>query len=68
MAYKRQKDPTRVPVQLNVNVPWQLREDLIEIASEKRTSLTALVTEACNRHYRDEITLLVRRRTSEVKK
>jgi hypothetical protein len=42
---QRITDPTQVGVQLNVQVPWQFREDLIAIAHERDLSLAELVRE-----------------------
>ena len=39
----RQKDPRQLPVQLNVNIPWSLREFLINQAETEGLSLAKLV-------------------------
>lgn len=36
-------DPTQLPVQLNVQVPFEFREHLIEVARKRRISLSELV-------------------------
>lgn len=60
---ERQKDPTQLPVQLNVTVPWQLREDLYVIADRKRTSMTKLVKDAIVKGLRSELSELMVEKT-----
>jgi len=62
---ERQKDPTQVPVQLNISVPWQFREDLIAIAKERNTSLAELVREAIKVGLSDDLIKKHRKLTAE---
>jgi hypothetical protein len=39
----RVKDPTQLPVQMSVKVPWDFREFLYEVADAKETSISNLV-------------------------
>lgn len=43
---QREKDPRKVKVQLNVKVPWEYREHLVEVAQERGTTINHLVNEA----------------------
>jgi predicted HicB family RNase H-like nuclease len=65
MTFKRQTDPRQLPVQLNVKVPWQLREELTDIATEQHISLNELVNKAIVKGLRPELAELARRATSE---
>jgi predicted HicB family RNase H-like nuclease len=65
MTFKRQTDPRQLPVQLNVKVPWQLREDLTAIASEQQLSLNELVNKAIVKGLRNELSELFVRQTRE---
>lgn len=62
---QRQKDPTLLPVQLNVKVTWQLREDMVAIAKRKGVSMAQLSRDAIVKGLRDELTELSRERTAE---
>ena len=42
-SQQRNKDPRQLPVQLNVNIPWSLREFLIDQAEKEGLSLNKLV-------------------------
>ncbi len=48
---ERITDPTQLPVQLNVNVPFHFRETLRGIATKRRVSLNSLVVEALEKEY-----------------
>lgn len=62
---ERQTDPTQVSVQLNISVPWQFREDLVEIASQRGTSLAELVREAIKVGLSDDLVKKHRKLTAE---
>ena len=66
MAFKkRQINPMQLPVQLNVKVPLQLREDLSVIADENQLSLNELVNTAIMKGLRTELTELGKRATKD---
>ena len=43
MTYTRQKDPTQLPTQLNISLPWQDRQDYAEISANRGVSMAELV-------------------------
>lgn len=43
---ERITDPNKVPVQLNITVPFEFREHLHKLAEERHTSLTQMCREA----------------------
>jgi len=45
------KDPTKVPVQLNVKIPWDFRQFLSEKSKDDRVSLNQLVSSALDKSY-----------------
>ena len=61
---ERQTDPTQISVQLNISVPWQLREDLIDIADKRGMSLAELVRGAISTGLMSELTEIGRKRTT----
>ena len=66
MAFKkRQINPMQLPVQLNVKVPLQLREDLSVTADENQLSLNELVNTAIMKGLRTELTELGKRATKD---
>lgn len=48
---ERITDPRDVPVQLNIKVPWRMRERLHALAEEKRISFSQLVRDAIDDAY-----------------
>lgn len=46
-----QTDTTKLPVQLNVHIPWDFREFLKAKAERDRTSVAALVKDALLSNY-----------------
>lgn len=65
MAYKpRIKDPTQLPVQLNVRIPFYLREALIEAAAQRRVSQSDLVIEAIKKDIAAELRQAAREATA----
>lgn len=51
MAFKGTKDPAKVPVQLNIKVPFDYREMLVDQAEARSMSLNAIVREALDDRY-----------------
>ena len=49
MTYQsRATDPTKLPVQMNIKIPWDFREFLRLEAHQRKVSLNELVREALN--------------------
>ena len=48
---QRLRDPNKVPVQLNVKIPFEFREKLYAIAKRRKKSLNSLVYEALKHAY-----------------
>ena len=48
---ERITDPTKLPVQLNVNIPFYMREELHSIASKRGVSMNSLVMDALDAAY-----------------
>lgn len=58
---RRIKDPTQLPVQLNIRIPFYLREVLIEAAEERRVSQSDIVIEAIKKDLEPELREMVHR-------
>lgn len=65
MTFQREKNPTQLPVQMNIKVPWQLREDIIEIARRRSVSLSKLTRDALVKGMSHDLAELGRERTRE---
>jgi hypothetical protein len=63
MAYSRETNPTQLPVQMNITIPWQMREDLTMIARDRHVSLAEMTREALYSDCRDELAMIARKRT-----
>ena len=46
-------DPRHLPVQLNIRVPWDFREELYRISKKRGVSLNSLVVDVLQREYLD---------------
>jgi predicted HicB family RNase H-like nuclease len=49
MAFDRQTDPKQIKVQLNVRIPWELREKVIAVAEKRRMSVNTLILQLIER-------------------
>lgn len=65
MTFQREKDPTQLPVQMNIKIPWQLREDMTVIAKRHKVSLAQLTREALVRGLSRDLTELGREKTKD---
>lgn len=65
MTFKREKDPTQLPVQMNIKIPWQLREDMTQIAKRRKVSLAQLTRDALMAGLRHDLTELGREKTRD---
>lgn len=63
--FQKQKDPTQLPVQLNVKIPWQLREDMALIAKRRHISMAQLSREALMKGLSHDLAELGREKTKE---
>ncbi len=51
---ERTKDPTKLPVQFNVLIPWDFREFLREVANRRNVSMNSLAKDALMEKYGTE--------------
>lgn len=63
MTFQREKDPTQLPVQMNIKIPWQLREDMTEIAKRRNVSLAQLARDALFEGLSDDLAILGKEKT-----
>jgi len=64
-GFKRETDPTQLPVQLNIKIPWQIREDMVTIAREKSIPFAKLARDALMSGLKDDLTRLGREKTKD---
>lgn len=65
MTFQREKDPTQLPVQMNVKIPWQLREDMTLIARRNNVSLAQLTRDALMEGLKRDLAELGREKTRD---
>ena len=62
---KRIRDPQLVATQLNIKIPFFLREELIEAAHQRRVSQSEIVRKALEMELAKELTDRTKRMTGE---
>lgn len=55
MKPQRTKDPTQLPVQINLRIPFYLREALVDIAHSRNMSQSELVRDALTKALQPEL-------------
>ena len=61
----RQTDPTQLPVQVNIKLPFWLREVLISAAADRRVSQAELCRRALERELDSEIRQALKQDTTQ---